>query len=226
MTVDETPQYRSRRREWTRTEILDAAWEVARRDGVAALSLREVAALVGMRAPSLYHYFPSKTALYDAMYAQGMDRFAAEVQAGPAGRDSAETLRNRARRFVAAAVADPVRYELLFHRPVPGFVPSEEHVGMALAVLGQTREVAAAAGIASQQAFDLFMATTRGLIAMQIANEPGGDRWTRLVDEAVEILIAHYRRQAARTGGHTPRRQRSVHPDGQPPDKPNRGGPP
>jgi hypothetical protein len=135
-------------------------------------------------------------------------------------------LRNRARRFVATAVGDPVRYELLFHRPVPGFVPSEEHVGMALAILGQTREAAAAAGISSQQAFDLFMATTRGLIAMQIANEPGGDRWTRLVDEAVEILTTHYRQEATGAGVHTPRRKRSVHPDGPPADKPNRGGPP
>jgi hypothetical protein len=48
-----------------------------------------------------------------------------------------------------------------------------------------------------QRAFDLFMATTRGLIAMQIANEPGGDRWARLVDEAVDILVAHYATSSA-----------------------------
>jgi AcrR family transcriptional regulator len=193
MVVDDGSGIRGRRREWTRGEILDAAWEIARRDGVAALSLREVAARVGMRAPSLYHYFASKNALYEAMYAQGIQQVAEEVQASPAGRDERETLRNRARRFVATAVADPARYELLFHRPVPGFVPAPEYVGFALTVLGSTRQLAAAAGIASQEAFDLFMATTRGLIAMQIANEPGGDRWTRLVDEAVDILTAHYR---------------------------------
>src|SRR5690349_12885169 len=153
MTVD-SPGYRSRRREWTRREILDGAWEIARRDGVAALSLREVAERVGMRAPSLYYYFPSKTGLYDAMYAQGMEQFANEVQASPAGRDGRETLRNRAMAFVATAVADPVRYELLFQRPVPGFVPSPEHVGFAVVILGQTRQVAAAAGIASDEAFD------------------------------------------------------------------------
>lgn len=184
--------YRSRRQRWTRGEILDAAWQVARRDGVAALSLREVAERVGLRTPSLYHYFGSKAALYDAMYAEGMQQFADRVQASPTGKDARETLRNRARTFVATALADPVRYQLLFQRPVADFVPSPEHVGFALTVLEGTRQIAGAAGITSQAGFDLFMATIRGLIEVQIANEPTGDRWSRLVDEAVDILTTHY----------------------------------
>jgi AcrR family transcriptional regulator len=194
MKIDEGSTFRSRRREWTRNEIVDAAWSIARRDGLAALSLREVAERVGIRAPSLYHYFPSKMALFDAMYAKGMQQFAERIEASQPGSDERETLRNRARTFVATAVADPARYELLFHRPVPDFEPAPEHVAFATAVLGETRQVAAAAGIASQAAFDLFMATLRGLVAMQIANDPGGDRWTHLVDEAVDILSAHYGR--------------------------------
>lgn len=197
MNSSDDAAYRNRRLEWTRGAILDAAWEVARRDGVAALSLREVAAQVGMRAPSLYHYFASKAALLDAMYAQGMAQFAELVQAIPADSDAVKALRKRARAFVAAAVAEPARFDLLFQRPVPGFEPSPEHVAFALAILGGTRQAAAAAGIKTDRAFDLFMATIRGLIAMQIANEPGGDRWTRLVDEAVELSTAHY---GARSG--------------------------
>lgn len=188
----DSSDYRGRRQEWTRSEILDAAWQIARRDGVAALSLREVAERVGLRTPSLYYYFPSKTALYDAMYAEGMKQFADEVLASPVGSDARETLRGRARAFVATAVADPARFELLFQRPVPDFVPSTEHVEFGLSVLATTRQLAVAAGIETSPAFDLFMATMRGLIAMQIANEPGGDRWVRLVDVAVDILTAHY----------------------------------
>ena len=60
---------RAIRRDGTRARILDAAWELARRDGLAAITLREVARQVGMRAPSLYTYFGSKNAMYDAMYA-------------------------------------------------------------------------------------------------------------------------------------------------------------
>jgi AcrR family transcriptional regulator len=189
--VDESRNLRRRRRDWTRREILAAAWELAAREGIAAISLRELAAQVGMRAPSLYNYFASKNDLYDAMYAQAMQEFT-EVLATGAARTSLEALRKRARSFVAAAVSNPVRFELLFQRPIPGFVPSSESLAIGLAGLASTRELAEAAGLGDQRAFDLFMATTRGLVEMQIANEPGGDRWVGLVDEAVDILIAHY----------------------------------
>lgn len=183
---------RARKREQTRAEIVSAAWVLARRDGVAAMSLQALAADLGMRAPSLYHYFPSKHALYDAMYAQGMQEFADCVEASRPSSDPRLALRHRARAFVAAAVADPARFELLFHRPIPGFVPSPEHVHLGMAHLARTRELAKAAGLRGQRAFDLFMATNRGLIALQIANEPGGDRWTRLVDDAVDMLVDRY----------------------------------
>lgn len=183
---------RSRKREWTRAEILAAAWQLVAREGIAALSLRELAAKVGMRAPSLYTYFPSKNSLYDAMYAQGMRAFAARMSNAPPGRNPRETLRNLARTFVGTAMQDPFRYELLFQRPIPGFAPSAESLAIGLTGLAATRKAAEAAGLRGERAFDLFMATMRGLVGMQIANEPDGDRWVRLVDEAVEILVAHY----------------------------------
>jgi len=61
---------RAERREATRREILDAAWEIARQEGLSAVTLREVAGRIGMRSPSLYSHFDSKNAIYDAMFAQ------------------------------------------------------------------------------------------------------------------------------------------------------------
>lgn len=63
--IDRELSVRVRRREQTRREILEAAWRLAGRDGVASLSLRDLAREVGMRAPSLYTYFDSKAAIYD-----------------------------------------------------------------------------------------------------------------------------------------------------------------
>jgi AcrR family transcriptional regulator len=194
---------RNRKKDWTRAAILTAAWELVRRDGIAALSLRELAANVGMRAPSLYTYFPSKNDLYDGMFAQGMRQFAEHMTNSPAGMNAQETLRNRAQTFVGVAVQDPFRYELLFQRPIPGFVPSPDSLAIGLTAMAETRMVAETAGLHGQPAFDLFMATMRGLAGMQIANEPGGDRWTRLVDEAVDILVSHY---ASDRRKRTPRR--------------------
>ena len=77
-----TTTRRDIRRETTRRAIVAAAWEHAERAGVAGISLRELAADVGMRAPSLYTYFPSKDAIYDAMFAEGyqaLDAFRGEI---------------------------------------------------------------------------------------------------------------------------------------------------
>jgi AcrR family transcriptional regulator len=167
---------------------------------VAALSLRDLAAQVGMRAPSLYTYFGSKNELLDAMFAQGMQAMADRMDRAPRGRDAHQTFRNRARAFVDAAAEDPVRYDLLFQRPIPDFAPSSGSLAIGLAHLAQTREMARAAGLRDDAAFDLFMATTRGLVTMQVANQPGGDRWVGLVDEAVDTFVARFAgsRRAAR----------------------------
>ena len=188
----EEADLRSRKRDRTRAEILEAAWELARRDGIAALSLRELASRVGMRAPSLYTYFSSKNDLYDAMYRQGMQQYADAMQSTPSGRDAREALANRSRTFARMSLADPVRYELLFQRPIPDFVPSAESLDIGLTGLAETRRFAVEAGLRTQEAFDTYMSMNRGLIGMQIANEPGGDRWARLIDDALEIVVHHY----------------------------------
>jgi AcrR family transcriptional regulator len=54
---------RVQRHNQTIEEILDLAIQVMAEDGVAALSLAEVARRMGMRPPSLYQYFPSKLAV-------------------------------------------------------------------------------------------------------------------------------------------------------------------
>ncbi len=60
------------RHEATKEEILEAAWGLARTRGLTGFSLRDLAAAVRMRHQSLYTYFASKQAIYDAMFAQGM----------------------------------------------------------------------------------------------------------------------------------------------------------
>jgi hypothetical protein len=30
-----------------------------------------------------------------------------------------------------------------------------------------------------------------GLVDQQISNDPGGDRWTRLIEDVVRMLLAH-----------------------------------
>jgi AcrR family transcriptional regulator len=191
MVVGSTRDRRAERREATRAEILEAAWELARTQGLAGLSLRDVARTIGMRPPSLYWYFESKQAVYDAMFVQGNEQVLEVFRRQQWPTDLRGILRVCARAFVEFSLADLQRYQLLFQRTIPDFEPSPEAYAIAVAALEQMRSLLAAAGIRRADHFDLWTALIAGLAAQQTANDPGGDRWLRLVDAAVDMYLCH-----------------------------------
>jgi len=181
------------RRETTRSEILAAAWEVARAKGLADLTLRDVGARIGMRAPSLYSYYESKNAIYDAMFGQAWTDYLAVMDAvEPAlPRSPRAGLKKVAHTFFDYAVADLARHQLMNQRTIPGFVPSSESYAPAVQALDRTRGQLSRLGVNSPDKFDLFTALIGGLIDAQQANDPGGDRWARLLDQAVDMFADH-----------------------------------
>jgi len=182
---------RSARRAATRDEILQAAWALVRGEGLAALSMRDLAAAVGMRAPSLYQYFDSKLAIYDAMFGQGMVEALAVIEGGIEGREGREALRESARALLLFATSDPVRTQLLFQRTIPGFEPSPDSYAAAVAMSARVESLIAQLGISDPAATtDLWTALIGGLVSQQLANEPGGDRWIRLLDRTVDMFFA------------------------------------
>ena len=199
MLDNTTRDRRTERREATRAEILEAAWELARVTGLAGLSLRDLAGSVGMKAPSLYSYFDSKHAIYDAMFAQSCREYqeseASLVLTGEPLRD----LKAHAHFFVKFCTDNPVRYQLLFQRTIPGFEPSAESFSIAVEVLEATRERLAGMGLTDPRALDLLTAIGTGLTDQQISNDPGGDRWIRLVDEAMEMFFNHLSKPTRRS---------------------------
>ncbi|MGH3585846.1 MAG: TetR/AcrR family transcriptional regulator [Pseudonocardia sp.] len=181
--------WQAKRREATRREILAASWEVAREHGLAALTLREVAGRVGMRAPSLYSHFDSKHAIYDAMFGQAWTEYEeliARTEPVAPGHPRA-MLKRLARRFVDFSVADLARHQLMNLRTIPDFTPSPENYAPAVRVLDGLHVRMAAIGITDGADIDLLTALVSGLIDQQWANDPGGDRWARLLDRAVDM---------------------------------------
>ena len=63
---------RRRKGERTAERILDAAEALFAERGYAGATLRDVAAEVGLRTPSLYNHFPSKESLYAAVLERGI----------------------------------------------------------------------------------------------------------------------------------------------------------
>ena len=185
---------RSERRAATRREIIDAAWDLARDNGLAGVSLRDLGTRVGMQAPSLYSYFPSKAAIYDAMFSEGANAFLDRLQGVDLPQDPKRRLLSSARAFVDFCVEDPVRYQLLFQRTIPAFEPSAESYAASTAALDVGRELLANAGITGGASLDLWTALLTGIVDQQLSNDPGGTRWTRLLPDAVEMFVAHRRR--------------------------------
>lgn len=187
------PGSRRARHEATRAQILGAAWDIAREQGLAAMSLRDLAERVGMRAPSLYSYFPSKSAIYDAMFAEANRDLLNVIEPIAARSDRRTTphsrLRRGARAWMDFCCADPVRFALLYQRTVPDFVPSGPSYALAERVVVLLVDALSAAGVSAERDVDRFMAYLSGLAAQQIANDPGGDRWSRLVDDTVDSFI-------------------------------------
>ena len=185
---------RTVRRQETRAEIVQAAWEVVREHGLAGLSMRDLGERVGMRAQSIYSYFASKHDIYDAMFLEGYQAFVDWIDEAASEEQSAADPIRVARRsvhaFVMFCTSDTVRYQLLFQRTIPGFTPSPESYAIAMQAYEHMRRRLSTVGVHDQATFDLWSAMMTGLTDQQISNDPGGDRWIQLIDRAVDLLLA------------------------------------
>jgi AcrR family transcriptional regulator len=191
MSATPTRDRRTERREATRGEILEAAWALMRDHGVAGLSLRDLGQKVGMRAQSLYSYFDSKEAIYDALFAEGCRECLERLQRVERTGDPRADFRAGSRAFVDFCLEDHARYQLLFQRTIPGFEPSPEAYEPAVELLEASRQVLVDAGGTDPRDLDLSTALSSGLVDQQISNDPGGDRWYRLLDDALDMFFAH-----------------------------------
>ena len=180
------------RRSKRRDEILSAAWDVATESGLGAVSLHEVARRVGIKQPSLYGYVSSKLGLYDAMFAQAyellLDRLAAEAPVGTAR----EQLVRLSRIVLDFAVESLPRQQLLFQRTIPGFEPSPASYALAKGLVDRCTGLLSALGAGTQAHVDVYTALVAGLGAQQVANDPGGDRWTRHLEAVLDTFLDHF----------------------------------
>lgn len=195
------------RRQRNRQEMLDAILEnaraIMREEGVAALSLRELARRLRFTVQALYKYYPSKTALYDALFLEGIRIASAHWSAAMASSDSFwGKLEAGIEAFMRFAHDYPELNELTFSRPVPGFVPSDESMHesrLMLTGFDQIIEDAIERGeirsdVSPTEARDLYLAMLDGLTRQHVANEPdtpvGSGRYGSLVPAAITVFRA------------------------------------
>ena len=181
-----------RRRSVVRDEVVETAWELAREGGVGAVTLKNVAESMGIKPPSLYEYVRSLHGLFDLLFQDGWRALLDEVSAL---REQGADEKTWFRRLLAFCVEDPARFQLMLQRPVPGFVPSEESMALSQAVYDEMRVALKRFGVTRQRDVDLIDSLLLGLAGNQVANDPGGTRFTSLADDAVDLVLNHLNRR-------------------------------
>jgi AcrR family transcriptional regulator len=197
---------REKRRQETVEEILAIAREEMRQHGVAGLRLGTIAKRLGIRTPSLYTYFESKDAIYDELFRRGFLEFGQRMVAGPGRAGSVrEKLLRSIETYMRFAQENPELYQLMFQRPVPGFVPSEESMAVSLANVAMAQaefEAVFRSGeletdLPVEEARDLCFALQHGLTELHLANNPdlpvGEGRYGKLTARSVQLLLDAWR---------------------------------
>jgi len=185
---------RARRRQATIDEVLAAARELARENGLASISMRELGKRVGLHASSLYQYFQSKDAIFDALFAQGHRELHTWMAGFERTGKPVDVFKQGSRRFGEFCLADEVRYQLLFQRTIPGFVPSAASMELAWISYRDLVGALANAGVTEQADIDLWTSIQQGLVSQQWANDPGGQRFAALLDAALDMFLNHVKR--------------------------------
>jgi AcrR family transcriptional regulator len=190
---------RLRNRERTIESILQTAREIIREQGVASLTMQELAQRMEMRPPSLYNYFSGIMEIYDALFRLGFilwgDHLKAYSREAQRWQEEVQALMEA---YLTFARENPELYQLCFERPVPGFVPSAESLQISFGLLEYAYERAASikadlqSDLPPEQIADLIIAITHGLTSLHMANEPdlppGQGRFGSLIPAALSVL--------------------------------------
>jgi AcrR family transcriptional regulator len=125
-----TPTIPSTRRQ----QIVEAARRLLEEQGPAALSMRNVAAEIGIRAPSLYEHVTDKRALESAIIADALNEQAIAQTAFLESYEGDDPLMGVATNYREWAQAHPHLYQLIFARDLDRSDPAVAEAELAAAV--------------------------------------------------------------------------------------------
>jgi AcrR family transcriptional regulator len=196
---------RARRHQETIEEILDIATDVMTEEGVNGLSLAEVARRLGVQPPSLYKYFPSLMAIYDALFRRGqLEHLEVMRQAMAGAKPGLEALTAGLEASGRWLLANRAIAQLMFWRPVPSFEPSAEGLAPSVEMVALQRAAMADAVDSgqlgpeadSEEAVYLVSTLIVGVLSQAMANEPGLEwgkgRFTPTFPKLMNLFAAAY----------------------------------
>lgn len=186
-------------------DALDTAVSIIETGGAGAVTVSEIARRMGMKSPSLYKYFPSLRSIYDALFERGNVEINAFVDTAVEGAaPGLERLLAASHAVLRWSHANRGLAQLMFWRPIPGFVPSPQSFAPSQGLWQRCRDDLRAAARSGQltRAADsddvmrMLTATIGGIWSQQMSNQPDArydeGLFTGLIDQLLTVFFAYY----------------------------------
>jgi AcrR family transcriptional regulator len=155
--------------------LLNSAAEILETDGPDGLSVRRIAAAANVAPMGVYNHFASKFGIVEALFVQGFHRLGVAMEAMAQIEDPIQALREGARRYRALALAQPMAYQVMFLRAVPGFEPSDNALGQCteafdslVAAVQRAMEAGLIAEAPPTETAQLIWATIHGWVSLEL----------------------------------------------------------
>lgn len=148
----------------TRSRLIDAAADFIAASPGDDFSLRAICDAVGVKMPTLYHFFGSKQGLIDAVIERGFDLYLARKVAHESTGDPIQDIREGWDAHVDFGTANPGFYTLMYGKVRPGYSPAAQTRASDI-LLGLTRQAAEQGRlvVTSEQATAHILATNIGV---------------------------------------------------------------
>ncbi|WP_225733162.1 TetR/AcrR family transcriptional regulator [Pseudoclavibacter sp. CFCC 13796] len=110
----------------TRTRLIEAAADLIAASPGEDVALRQICERVGVKMPTLYHFFGSKQGLLDAVVAHGFDLYISQKEAHESSGDPIQDIREGWDAHVAFGLQNPGFYTLMYGSIHPGDTTAAE----------------------------------------------------------------------------------------------------
>lgn len=184
-------------------DVLGAATDLLCHEGPAAVSVRNVASRLGVSYQVVYSRFGGKAGLVDAMVLRGHRLLADRLDGVTEPVGSPQRVVALGHAYLAAALAEPALYQVMFDRPVTGYQPSPTSRDAARASFRPLREAIAACWQAGtlrpttvvvdpDTLAHMCWAAAHGLVSLTLAgHHPPTDTDSMLNATATALLSPH-----------------------------------
>ena len=181
----------------TLEQVVEAAAEIADRDGLDALSLASVASTLGVRSPSLYNHVDGLTGLRRQLSIHATGLLTTELTDSVAGLESTHALRAIAEQLRSFARRHPGMYGSFLPAPTP-----EQDPDLAAALAQPTKVVGS---VLSDMGIDpttmvplmrALRAAVHGFVDLELRGGFGlpddiDDSFTTTIDLVIDAIAAH-----------------------------------